>query len=166
MQAKGFSLDTKKTEIRDSFDSVFFAPLEKLRLKWENADPADSLLFTPLSKLKTKISSNSGATIKKHTEDEFINAESAIGRTIFGPIPAGHSREFFRDRHNIWIWHESWEELGTPKSITIRYEVREDGVYKKSDGTGYSRIEGAELYNFAEALRVYLKLCKEQLYGV
>lgn len=166
MQTQGFSLDSKKTELKSSFDSVFFAPLEKLRLKWENADPSGSILFTPLGKLKSKVIKHSGATIKKHTEDEFINAESAIGRTIFGPIPAGHSREFFRDRHNIWIWHESWEELGVTKSITIRYEVREDGVYKKSEGTGYIRIEGDELYNFAEALRTYLKLCKEQLYGV
>ena len=27
--------------------------------------------------------------------DDLINAESAIGRTLFGPIPAGHQREFF-----------------------------------------------------------------------
>ena len=100
-------------------------------------------------------------------DDEYINAESAYGRTIFGPIPAGHQREFFRDKHNVWVWHESWTELNVPRSITIRYEVREDGVYKKiQDGSSYTKLEGAELDNFAKALRTYLRLCKTNIYGV
>ena len=78
----------------------------------------------------------------KTLEDQ-INAESELGRTIFGTIPAGHQREFFEHRKNLWIWHESWIECGQPKEITIRYEVRPNCVFKKSNGSAYYKITGA-----------------------
>ncbi|MBR2586846.1 hypothetical protein IKE71_00510 [Candidatus Saccharibacteria bacterium] len=99
----------------------------------------------------------------KSLEDK-INLESALGRTIFGPIPAGHQREFFEYKKNLWIWHESWTELGRPVEITLRYEVRPDGVFKKTNGSGYYKLEGAELANFLNAARKYLELIKTQLY--
>ena len=169
MPQERFSLHDKKSEIKNSIDSVLFAPLEKLRVKWENADLDSSILFTPLSRLKGKIKENTGTSYTDYqlrNDDELINAESALGRTLFGVIPAGHQREFFRDKKNIWIFHESWTELDQDKSITIRYEVREDGVYKKIQGAGYVKLEGLELETFAETLRSYLKLCKQNLYGV
>lgn len=98
------------------------------------------------------------------TLDDKINAESELGRTIFGPIPAGHQREFFEHKKNLWIWHESWTECGQPHEITIRYEVRPDGVFKKSNGSAYFKITGAELENFRLATRKYLELIKTQLY--
>lgn len=150
---------------RESFDKVFFAPLDYLKEKWENSDLETPSIFHPLRNLKKEVEKNSRPTINRHTEDEFINAESALGRTIFGPIPVGHQREFFRDHENLWIWHESWEENGEKKGITVRYEVRKDGVYKKPLGQGYTRIEGAELENFRRALHVYLDLVKKNLYN-
>ena len=133
---------------QDKFDKVFFAPLEKLRLKFENLE-----LF-----------GGQKSVTKTITVDDLMNAESELGRTIFGPIPAGHQREFFQAKKNLWIWHESWTELGEPKEITVRYEVREDGVYKKIPNRSYEKISGAELENFRKALHAYLKIIKEKLY--
>lgn len=98
------------------------------------------------------------------TIEDIINAESELGRTIFGPIPAGHQREFFEHRKNLWIWHESWTELGVEHQLTIRYEVRPNGVYKMVNNAPYVKLEGAELNNFRIATKKYLELIKSQLY--
>ena len=98
--------------------------------------------------------------------DELLDAESMIGRTIFGPIPVGHQREFFKNKNNIWIWYESWpNSLGEIEDMTISYEVRPAGVYKRSTNGGYEKITGAELKNFVNAVRTYYKLVKNQLYS-
>jgi hypothetical protein len=88
--------------------------------------------------------------------DDLINAESAIGRTIFGPVPDGCQREFFHHQKNVWIWHEA--------GVTVRYEVHPHGVFKKLLGQSYTKVEGAELKNFLVAARHYLRLIKIHLY--
>ncbi|MBR2709285.1 hypothetical protein IKE98_03100 [Candidatus Saccharibacteria bacterium] len=99
------------------------------------------------------------------TYDDLVNAESALGRTIFGPIPDGHQREFFMARSNVWIWHERYHgKGGGVQEMTIRYEVRPEGVFKRSTGGGYKRIEGGELDNFRRATKTYLELVKSKLY--
>lgn len=98
------------------------------------------------------------------TLDDQINAESALGRTIFGPIPAGHQREFFEHKKNLWIWHESWTEFGKLNSVTIRYEVRPNGVFKIINNGYSTKLEGAELENFRRATKRYLDLIKSNLY--
>ena len=98
--------------------------------------------------------------------DDLVNAESEFGRTLFGPIPEGHQREFFEHRKNIWIWHESWlDETGAEQSTTIRYEVRPEGVFKKAAEQDYVRLTGDELENFRAAAKSYLALVKEKLYS-
>ena len=90
-------------------------------------------------------------------ERNLINAESARGRTVFGSIRPGHSREFFCLKKNVWIWYED--------GVTIRYEVRKNGVYKKvGEEEYYKKIEGAELTNFKNATKAYLKLIKQSIY--
>lgn len=99
------------------------------------------------------------------TYDDLINAESALGRTLFGPIPVGHQREFFSFRKNVWIWYESWkDETGALQKMTVRYEVRPTGVYKRAGNGRYEKIEGAELNNFRLAAHSYLDLVKSKLY--
>ena len=98
--------------------------------------------------------------------DDLINAESEIGRTIFGPIPFGHQREFFESKKNVWIWHESWRNpSGTTEGMTIRYEVRPTGVYKKVNNLDYTKFQGDELDNFRTAAKTYLNLVKQGLYS-
>lgn len=102
----------------------------------------------------------------RFTYDELINAESALGRTIFGPIPAGRQREFFEYRKNVWIWHESYLDVnGIMQNMTVRYEVRPEGVFKRPGSGSYRKIEGAELENFCRAARTYLNLVKAKLYS-
>lgn len=99
------------------------------------------------------------------TRAELINAESSLGRTLFGSIPAGHRREFFHDRENVWIWYERWTEANREsRQITVRYEVRPTGVYKKLAAGKYVVLEGAELENFRRAAHAYLYLIKRNLY--
>ena len=138
------------TITKSSFEEKFFTPLEKLRQKFEASD---------LNVFRQK-------EYKRPTigRDDLINAESELGRTIFGPVPVGHQREFFQYTKNVWMWHENWRENNIKHEITIRYEVRRDGVYKKLQGRGYEKIHGAELENFRNALHAYLKIVKEKLY--
>lgn len=96
---------------------------------------------------------------------DLINAESRLGSTIFGPIPAGHRREFFHDRQGIWIWHEDWQDAAAnERELTVRYEVRKSGVYKKISAGNYFKLEGGELENFRRAAHAYLKVIKTYLY--
>ena len=96
---------------------------------------------------------------------DLINAESALGRTLFGPIPAGHKREFFAAKKNVWIWYESWTDAtGAMQDMLVRYEVRPTGVYKRAGRGNYERIEGEELANFRRAAHSYLTLVKTKLY--
>lgn len=99
------------------------------------------------------------------THADLINAESRLGSTIFGPIPAGHRREFFHDRQGVWIWHEDWQDATAgERELTVRYEVRKSGVYKKISAGNYFKLEGGELENFRRAAHAYLKVIKTYLY--
>lgn len=112
----------------------------------------------------TKLPTFRKKKVYRLSESDLINAESALGATLFGPIPAGHRREFFRYRHNIWVFHESWHEGEKKLESTITYEVKESGVYKCPLGDEYKKIKGAELENFRRATHEYLKLVKSKLY--
>ncbi len=100
------------------------------------------------------------------TRADLINAESKLGSMLFGPIPAGHRREFFHDQKNIWIWHEDWYDgQHNSHQMTIRYEVRTSGVYKKVSTGKYFKLEGEELENFRRATHAYLHVIKKNLYN-
>lgn len=118
-----------------------------------------------LEKIVKKSQRQRAQSRRRLSRAELINAESKLGSMLFGPIPAGHRREFFHDRENIWIWHEAWADQSRhPHQLTIRYEVRPSGVYKKISAGKYFRLEGSELANFRKATRAYLQLVKQKLY--
>lgn len=134
-------------------------PKRALRVK----KPAKSAKKTSLKK---RIKSAFTITPRrvKLSEADLINAESRLGATLFGPVPKGHRREFFRFKHNVWIYHENWLEGDKRHESTITYEVRENGVYKLPLGGQYIKLKGAELENFKKATKEYLKLVKQKLY--
>lgn len=103
--------------------------------------------------------------VEKKTQAELINAEAELGRTIFGPIPEGRRREFFHHQRNVWIWYESWAEKGQKYQNMVRYEVRENGVFKRWNRGDYVRLSEEELENFRKAARTYLRVIKEKLYN-
>ena len=105
--------------------------------------------------------------LKKMTNHDLIRLESEIGRTLFGPIPEDHHREFFCLDADTWVWHEEWkeQETGKLKSNTIRYEVHQNGVVKVQDGgANYSFIEGDELKNLSLATKLYKERVLRDLY--
>lgn len=153
MSSLGSPLNLNFPLNREKIDKIVFYPLDRLKEKYEKSGFKLIDFFNKDTK-----------NITVYNDDELINAESALGRTLFGPIPVGHQREFFRDKKNVWIFHEGWTESGVDRTVTIRYEVREDGVYKKFSGTGYTKIEGEELENFRKALHSYLDVVKNTLY--
>lgn len=114
--------------------------------------PEENVLYVP-------------ALSRRPSRAELINAESRIGSQIFGPVPAGHRREFFHDQRGVWIWHEDWTDNRRQEhNLTVRYEVRPSGIYKKVAAGKYFKLEGNELENFRHATHAYLKLIKSCLY--
>jgi hypothetical protein len=103
---------------------------------------------------------------KKLTERQLIQKESEIGRDLFGPIPAGHRREFFCLDSNTWVWHEEWKDADTGKRkvMTTRYEIHQNGVLKVQDGTQYKFIEGEELQNLYLSTRLYYEQVMRGIY--
>lgn len=117
--------------------------------------------------LTTKQAPRFFARKKSHpSRSELINAESRLGSQIFGPIPAGHRREFFHDQRNVWIWYEDWiDDDNHFQQMTVRYEVRPTGIYKKIAAGHYVRLKTDEQENFRHAAHIYLRLVKQQLYN-
>ena len=61
--------------------------------------------------------------LKTLTERELLTLESEIGGKLFGPVPAGHRREFFCLDEKTWIWYEEWrDETKKLQSSTLRSE--------------------------------------------
>ena len=59
---------------------------------------------------------------------------------------------------NVWLWYED--------GLMIRYEVRENGVYKQiGSNTTYVKVAGEELQNFRNATKAYLNLVKSHIYS-
>ncbi len=102
----------------------------------------------------------------KHlTERELITLESQVGSKLFGPIPAGHRREFFCFDEKTWIWHEEWlDDKKKPVTSTVRYEINEHGVLKVQEGARYNYLEGDELRNFGTAIRMYVDQVAREVY--
>ncbi len=102
---------------------------------------------------------------KGPTLRDLIRAESKIGATLFGPVPANHRREFFCLDEYTWVWYEEWvDEYGKRHEMTTRYELHPHGVLKVQDGQPYAVVEGEELRNLAIAVRMYYEQVMHDLY--
>jgi hypothetical protein len=101
--------------------------------------------------------------LSKMTREELITLESRIGKQLFGPIPYGHSREFYCLDVHTWIWQEEWRDGDDTGKQMVRYEIRPDGIIKNVNGI-YKRVEGAELENLRAAMRVYYEEVMRGIY--
>lgn len=103
--------------------------------------------------------------LKKLTERELIELEAEIGGKLFGPIPAGHRREFFCLDEHTWVWHEEWVDENRQRRVTsTRYEIHDNGILKAQDGKVYKFIEGDELRNLVLAIRLYYEAVARGVY--
>ena len=103
---------------------------------------------------------------RKLTERELIQLESDIGAQLFGSVPKDHRREFFNLDLSTWIWYDEWTDAatGVRKTMTIRYEVHENGILKVQEGARYNFIAGQELDNFMAAINMYYERVARELY--
>lgn len=90
-------------------------------------------------------------------ERSLIRQEAKIGGKLFGPVPAGHDRQFFNLDEHTWIWHEEWIDAdGQKRVMTTRYDFRPTGVIKSQDGQStYSRLTKSEARNLYRAIELY-----------
>lgn len=111
--------------------------------------------------------SNRKSTDKRAKEyRNMIRREAAIGGQLFGPIQPGGRREFFCLDRSTWVWHEEWvDKAGKRHMVTTRYDVRPHGVFKAQDGQPYQPLVGQEVTHFAQAIKLYNKRVKAELYG-
>lgn len=99
------------------------------------------------------------------TERELIEAESEIGRHLFGRIPDGHHREFFCLDDHTWVWYEEWtDEHKKKQARTTRYEIHPSGILKVRDGGHYQYLEQDEMNNFGLAVRMYYEQVMRGIY--
>lgn len=115
--------------------------------------------------LLTGVPASDRRPLKKLSERELIELEAEIGGTLFGPVPAGHRREFFCLDEHTWVWHEEWVDVDKRRHVTsTRYEIHSNGVLKAQDGKVYKFIEGEELRNLTLAVRLYYEAVARGIY--
>lgn len=103
--------------------------------------------------------------LKGLSERDLIELEAEMGGHLFGPIPAGHRREFFCLDAHTWVWHEEWvDEHGNRQVTSTRYEIHQNGVLKAQNGSVYKFIEGDELRNLALSVRLYYEAVMRGIY--
>ncbi len=88
-------------------------------------------------------------------ERTLLRREAKIGGQLFGPLPKGHTRQFFALDDHTWIWHEEWVEHGKRRIFTTRYDVRTNGVIKSQDGQPSKYVVGEEALNLYHAAELY-----------
>lgn len=122
-------------------------------------------LFKKTLSLLTGSPASSSRPLKKLTARELIELEAEIGGQLFGPIPAGHRREFFCLDEQTWIWHEEGMDVNGQRRVTsTRYEIHDNGILKAQDGKVYKFLEGAELRNLTLAIRLYYEAVARGIY--
>jgi hypothetical protein len=87
-------------------------------------------------------------------ERRLIRGEAQIGGKLFGPVPKGHSRQFFCLDEHTWIWHEEWIVKGRRHAVTTRYRARPNGVGKIQNGRT-TRLSVQEARHLYKAIELY-----------
>ncbi len=96
-------------------------------------------------------------------ERQLLRIESRIGRKLFGPIPEGHTREFFCLDKNTWIWHEEWvDNQGQKNVITTKYVIRTTGIIKSQNNQPYTKVDKHEAKNLIQAMKHYVRLVNNE----
>lgn len=100
-------------------------------------------------------------------ERQLIRRESKIGAQLFGPVPAGRSREFFCLDERTWVWSESWYDTQTKQhqSQQVQYEFQDHGVLKLVNKVPHGYITGDELRHLVDAIQIYHDRVAVEVYG-
>lgn len=89
---------------------------------------------------------------------KMLRHNAQIGGQFFGEVPNGHDRQFFCLDQHSWVWHETWIDTNNKKhSLTTRYDVRPNGIFKVQNGGSYQSLSANETRNLYQAAQLYLK---------
>jgi hypothetical protein len=117
-------------------------------------------IFTQFFKKK-----NTSDDTKSRIRRDLIRQEAAVGRHVFGPIPEGHSREFFRVDKGTWVWQESWiDDNRLKQERHTKYVVRDKDIVKSVNNGSYERVTIAEAENFEAAVHEYVSRVDKEVY--
>jgi hypothetical protein len=112
-----------------------------------------------------KKNSQAPELIKSEVKRELLRREAAIGRNVFGPIPAGTQRDFFRVDNRTWIWQETWRDnQGIKHSRHTKYNVLARDIVKSVNSGSYESLTTEEAKNFAAAVKEYASRVKKEVY--
>lgn len=115
-------------------------------------------------KLIPKISPRNNEERRAEAYRQLLRKEAKMGGQLFGPVPAGHRREFFCLDRYTWVWHEEWiDATGSQRAVTTRYDIRPQGILKSQGTSSYQLVRGTELRNFYHAARLYRDNVQAQL---
>lgn len=85
-----------------------------------------------------------------------LRQAAKTGGAMFGPVPAGHTREFFCLDKHTWVWHEEWiDQNGKRRVVTTRYDVRPGSVLKSQGNQTYQGLSDDEARNLLRAVELY-----------
>jgi len=103
--------------------------------------------------------------ISDRVRRDLIRREAIIGRQVFGPIPDGHRREFFRVDKGTWVWQETWTDDNRQKQHRhTKYILRDNDIVKSVNSGSYERVSIAEAKNFEAAVHEYAKRVDKEVY--
>lgn len=102
--------------------------------------------------------------LRDNINRDLIRREAAVGKTVFGPVPKGHEREFFRIDKATWIWQESWTENGNKQTKVTKYVIRDKEIIKSINGGLYQSVSLEEAENFEGAVHLYVERVKKEVY--
>lgn len=96
-----------------------------------------------------------------------MRKEAQVGSSVFGAVPAGHSREFFCLDAVTWVWSEQWYDPTTKSNqhMLVRYEFQSRGVLKTVNDVTCGYVEGRELKNLVTAIESYAAKVTTEVYG-
>lgn len=107
-------------------------------------------------KLLPKILSQNSEERRNEMYRQLMRREARKGGRLFGPVSAGHRREFFCLDEHTWVWHEEWtDEAGRHQAVTTRYDIRPSGVLKSQGTNFYQEVTGDELRHLYRAAKLF-----------
>lgn len=100
---------------------------------------------------------DSAARIARIRQDA-LRRHAKLGGQLFGPVPVNRQRQFFCLDKYTWIWHEVWvDEKGKQHSVSTRYDIRPNGIFKVQNGGHYQSMSATETRNLYKAATAYLQ---------
>lgn len=114
-------------------------------------------------KILSLIAPPDSATKEAVIRRNIMRDAAKTGGEVFGPIPAGHRREFFCLDEHTWVWHEEWDdERGIHRVRTTRYDIRPHGIYKAQDGQPYQPVSIEEAGRLSAAAVAYERMMHDK----